>query len=76
MVAKDNPEYATKKDVLLAQLQADIESTFSSDDTKSGGLGIMTDKKWQSTIDVLKDQGVLKAPVAVKDVYSDAFLPK
>jgi NitT/TauT family transport system substrate-binding protein len=76
MVAKDNPEYADKKDVLLAQLQADIDSTFSSDDTKTGGLGIMTDKKWESTLKVLKDQGVLKAPVEVKDVYSDAFLAK
>jgi NitT/TauT family transport system substrate-binding protein len=76
MVAKDNPEYADKKDVLLAQLQADIDSTFSNDDTKTGGLGIMTDKKWQSTLDTLKAQGVLKAPVEVKDVYSDAFLAK
>jgi ABC-type nitrate/sulfonate/bicarbonate transport system substrate-binding protein len=66
----------SEKDVLLAQLQADIDSTFNSDDTKAGGLGTMTDKKWQSTLDVLKDQGVLKAPVDVKDVYSDAFLAK
>ena len=72
----DNPEYADKNDVLLAQLQADIDSTFSSDDTKTGGLGIMTDKKWESTLKVLKDQGVLKAPVEVKNVYSDAFLAK
>jgi NitT/TauT family transport system substrate-binding protein len=76
MVAKDNPEYADKKDVLLGQLQADIDSTFTNDDTKSGGLATMTDKKWQSTLQVLKDQGVLKAPVDVKDVYSDAFLAK
>jgi len=76
IVAKDNPEYANKKDVLLAQLQADIDSTFTSEDTKSGGLGAMTDKKWQSTLDVLQQQGVLKAAVAAKDVYSDAFLTK
>jgi NitT/TauT family transport system substrate-binding protein len=76
MVAKDNPEYADKKDVLLAQLQADIDSTFSSDDTKAAGLGTMTDQKWQSTLKILKEQGVLKAPVEVKDVYSDAFLTK
>jgi len=76
ITAKAAPGYADKKDVLLAQLQADIDSTFNSDDTKAGGLGTMTDKKWQSTLDVLKDQGVLKAPVDVKDVYSDAFLTK
>jgi NitT/TauT family transport system substrate-binding protein len=76
LVVKANPEYAGKEDVLIAQLQADIQSTFSSDDTKANGLGTMTDRQWQSTLDILKQQGVLKADVAVKDVYTDDFLSK
>ena len=74
IVAKAVPEYAAKQDVLAAQLQADIDGTFNSDDTKAATLGTMTEKKWQATLDVLKQQGLLKAPVETKDVYSDAFL--
>jgi NitT/TauT family transport system substrate-binding protein len=74
MTVKDNPEYAGKEDVLEQQLEADIQSTFSSDDTKANGLGTMTDAKWQSTIDTLQQQGVLKAPIAVKDVYTNDFV--
>jgi NitT/TauT family transport system substrate-binding protein len=74
MTVKDNPEYAGKEDVLEQQLEADIQSTFSSDDTKANGLGTMTDAKWQSTIDTLQQQGVLKAPIAVRDVYTNDFV--
>jgi NitT/TauT family transport system substrate-binding protein len=74
LTVKANPEYAGKEDVLEEQLQADIDTTFTSADTKANGLGTMTDAKWQSTIDILTQQGVLKTPVAVKDVYSDDFL--
>jgi NitT/TauT family transport system substrate-binding protein len=74
IVAKAVPEYAGKQDVLIGQLEADIAATFSSDDTKAGGLGTMTEKKWQATLDVLKQQGLLKAPVETKDVFTDAFL--
>ncbi|WP_374372541.1 ABC transporter substrate-binding protein [Dongia sp.] len=74
IVAKALPEYAEKQSVLVEQIEADIASTFNSDDTKAGGLGIMTEAKWQATLDTLQQQGLLKAPVAVKDVYTDAFL--
>jgi NitT/TauT family transport system substrate-binding protein len=74
MTVKDNPEYAGKEDVLEQQLEADIQSTFSSDDTKANGLGTMTDAEWQSTSDTLQQQGVLKAPIAVKDVYTNDFV--
>ena len=42
ITAKAAPGYAEKKDVLLAQIKADIASTFTSDDTKAHGLGWMT----------------------------------
>jgi NitT/TauT family transport system substrate-binding protein len=74
IVAKAVPEYAKKQDVLVAQLEADIASTFTSDDTKASSLGTMTEAKWQATLDVLKQQGLLKAPVETKDVFTDSFL--
>jgi NitT/TauT family transport system substrate-binding protein len=75
IVVKDNPEYAGKEDVLLAQLQADIESTFSSDETKAHGLGAMSKEEWAKTLTVLQQQGALKAPVEVGSVYDASFLP-
>jgi NitT/TauT family transport system substrate-binding protein len=73
IVAKANPEYANKVDVLEKQLEADIASTFSSADGKTP-LGAMSKEEWAKTIDVLQQQGALKQPVAVDTVYTDAFL--
>src|SRR5208282_2734697 len=74
IVGKANSEYAEKEDVLLKQLEADIHSTFTSDDTKAHGLGWMSLAAWTQTIKVLKDQGELKSAVNPEDVYSDKFL--
>jgi NitT/TauT family transport system substrate-binding protein len=75
IVVKANPEYAGKEDVLLAQLQADIDSTFSSDETKAHGLGAMSKAEWTKTLAVLQQQGALKKPVEVGSVYDASFLP-
>ena len=74
ITAKAAPGYAEKKDVLLAQLKADIASTFTSDDTKAHGLGWMTQGQWAETLKTLSDQGVLKSVPAVESVFTDKFL--
>lgn len=74
IIAEAVPEYAGKESVLVEQIEADIAATFTSDDTKAGGLGTMTDAKWQATLDTLQQQGLLKKPVETKDVYTDSFL--
>jgi NitT/TauT family transport system substrate-binding protein len=74
VIAKAVPEYTGKQAVLVEQLEADIASTFTSEETKAHGLGSMTEQKWQATLDVLQQQGLLKAPVETKDVFSDDFL--
>lgn len=74
ITAKANPEYAGKKDVLLAQLQADIKSTFTDADTQAHGLGWMPPQRWDATVAVLKDQAVLKAPVQVDQLYTNKFV--
>lgn len=73
IIAKANPEYAGKEEVLEKQLEADISSTFASADGKTP-LGGMTKEEWTKTIDILQQQGALKQPIAVDSVYTDAFL--
>jgi hypothetical protein len=34
----------------------------------------MTEARWQKTLDVLQQQGLLKAKVETKDVFTDDFL--
>ena len=60
--------------MLLKQLQADIRATFTSDDTKAHGLGWMSQAAWQSTVDVLKQQGAITADVAADSLFTDKFL--
>lgn len=74
ITAKAAPGYAGKEDVLAAQLQADIDHTFSDADTKANGLGWMTKEKWANTIKVLTDQGALKGTVAADAAFTDAYL--
>ena len=64
----------SKKDVLLAQIKADIASTFTSPDTKAHGLGWMTKEQWDQTLKTLSDQGVLKSVPPVESVFTDKFL--
>ena len=42
IIIKANPEYGPKKDVLVQQIEADINHTFFSADTKANGIGWMT----------------------------------
>ena len=74
ITAKMAPGYADKKDVLLAQIKADIASTFTSDDTKEHGLGWMTKTQWEQTLKTLSDQGALKTVPPVDGVFTDKFL--
>jgi NitT/TauT family transport system substrate-binding protein len=76
ITAKAVPGYADKKDVLLAQIEADIEHTFTSEATKAHGLGWMSQEQWKETLTTLSDQGALKTTPAVDSVYTDAFLPR
>ncbi|WP_054313446.1 ABC transporter substrate-binding protein [Mesorhizobium sp. 1M-11] len=76
ITAKAAPGYADKKDVLLAQINADIASTFTSPETKEHGLGWMSKTQWEETLKTLSDQGVLKAALSADDIFTDKFLAK
>jgi NitT/TauT family transport system substrate-binding protein len=74
ITAKAAPGYAEKADVLLAQIKADIATTFTSPATKEHGLGWMTKAQWDETLKTLTEQGVLKASVPTDEVFTDKFL--
>ncbi len=74
LTIKDNPEYAQKKDVLIAQLDADIKHTFFSPDTKAHGIGWMTEDTWQKTVKTLADQSVIKQPIDVSKAFTDKYI--
>ncbi|GAA3755360.1 ABC transporter substrate-binding protein [Salinactinospora qingdaonensis] len=74
LLAETSPEQADNAGLFEEQLQADIDHTFTSDATEELGLGAMTEDKWNATIDILADQGVLEGtPPAAEDVYAPEF---
>jgi NitT/TauT family transport system substrate-binding protein len=73
-IVRANPEYAPKRDVLVQQLEADIKSTFFSNETKAHGLGWMTNDRWQQTVKILVDQGAMKQSIDPASAFSDKFL--
>ncbi|HEX4765340.1 MAG TPA: ABC transporter substrate-binding protein [Lichenihabitans sp.] len=74
ITAKAAPGYAGKTDVLLAQLKADIASTFMSPDTKAHGLGWMTKETWDDTLRSLEEQSALKTKLTSDGLFTDKFL--
>ncbi|WP_167044159.1 ABC transporter substrate-binding protein [Salinibacterium sp. ZJ454] len=74
VLAGTSPEFAKNVDLYITQLGVDISSSFVSEDTEANGLGSMTAKKWQATIDMLADQKVIETIPATKDVYDSTFV--
>ena len=75
IIIKANPEYGPKKDVLVQQIQADIDHTFFSADTKANGIGWMEKGYWEKTNKILVDQGAMKQSINVDLAFTDKFLP-
>ena len=74
IIVDANPEYATKKDVLVKQIEADIKGTFFSPDTKTNGLGWMTKDGWAKTTKILLDQGAMKTAIDLDATFNDKYL--
>lgn len=74
IVVEMNPEYAAKKDVLVKQIEADVEHTFFSPDTKANGIGWMTKEAWEKTTKILLDQGAMKQPIKVEAAFDDKYV--
>ena len=76
IVVKANPEYKGKEHTLLSQLQADIKSTFFGPYTKQHGIGTISDKQWNATAQVLKEQGMLPADFTPAGGFNSSFVEK
>ncbi|MBX6329033.1 MAG: ABC transporter substrate-binding protein [Pseudolabrys sp.] len=74
IIIEANPEYGPKRDVLIKQIEADIQSTFFSNDTRVHGLGWMTKEGWTSTTKILLDQDAMKKPIDVDKAFDTKFL--
>jgi NitT/TauT family transport system substrate-binding protein len=74
IIVKANPEYGPKRDVLVQQIEADVKSTFFSPETKTHGIGWMTQDYWDKTTRILLDQGAMKQPIDVSKAFTDKFL--
>jgi NitT/TauT family transport system substrate-binding protein len=76
IVVKANPEYKGKEETLLMQLDADIKATFFSPYTKTHGIGAISDKQWNATAQVLKEQGMLPADFNPAGGFNSTFVEK
>jgi NitT/TauT family transport system substrate-binding protein len=74
IIVRANPEYAAKKDVLVKQIEADIKGTFFSPDTKTNGIGWMTQANWEKTVMTLVDQGAMKQSIDASAAFTNKFL--
>jgi len=74
IIIEANPEYASKKDVLVKQIEADIKGTFFSPDTKTNGIGWMTKDGWSRTTKILLDQGAMKQAIDLDAAFNDKYL--
>ncbi|MAO52536.1 MAG: hypothetical protein CML16_16845 [Pusillimonas sp.] len=72
IIIKANPEYAEKRDMLKAQLDADI-TTFFDDETLEKGIGIITPEHWKATAEILVDQDVLPEDASRTSGYDMTF---
>ena len=76
IVVRANPEYKGKEETLLKQLNADIKSTFFSAYTKLHGIGVISDKQWKETAQVLQEQGILPATFNSAGGFNSSFAEK
>lgn len=60
--------------ILRAQLQADIDHTFTNASTEKCGLGYMDPERWESTRDVLVNQKVIERAPKLETIYTNRFV--
>ncbi len=76
MLTEARPQLAENAELFTAQLQADIEETFTSEVTEKNGLGYMDPKAWDATVATLEDQDVLEDEVPPADAFDNTFVEK
>jgi NitT/TauT family transport system substrate-binding protein len=76
LLAETRPQLAESEGLFTAQLQADIDNTFTSPVTEQNGLGYADPKAWDATVRILDDQGVLEESIEPGDAFDNQFAEK
>lgn len=74
IVAKARPELKDKAPIFTQQLEADVQSTFTSDATSAHGLGYMDPAEWATTVERLVKNGVIEQAPQVDSLYDNQFV--
>ena len=74
MTVEANPSYQDKMDILQAQLQADIEQTFFSADTKANGIGHIDPGAWAAMVRTLRNFGALTSDKELQSAFDNRFI--
>jgi NitT/TauT family transport system substrate-binding protein len=59
---------------LRAQLQADIDKTFTNASTEKCGIGYMDPARWTSTLDVLLSEKVIADAPKLSDIFTNKYI--
>jgi NitT/TauT family transport system substrate-binding protein len=76
ITVKANPEYKGKEEMLLKQLEADIEHTFFSADSKTNGIGWISSTQWAETAKMFQEQGALSKDANPAAGFNTSFVEK
>jgi NitT/TauT family transport system substrate-binding protein len=76
LLSQSRPQLAQSEGLFTAQLQADIESTFTSPVTERHGVGYADPTAWEATVRMLDEQGLLEGSVDAADAYDNRFVEK
>lgn len=72
LVLKHRPD----RDMLEAGKFKMILAENRADEARQRGFGVMTDDKWQKSMDILVKAGIMDKPLNVREVYTNALIEK
>lgn len=72
LVLKHRPD----RDMLEAAKLKMILAENRADEARQRGFGVMTDDKWQKSMDVLVQAGIMEKALNVREVYTNQFVEK
>jgi NitT/TauT family transport system substrate-binding protein len=74
--AQINKKYAETSDPAITRREMEMSwNTWVTPNTKGRPLGWMSDKDWESTLQVLREYGGVPNPPEAKQLYTNAFVP-
>jgi ABC-type nitrate/sulfonate/bicarbonate transport system substrate-binding protein len=72
LVLKHRPD----RDMLEAGKFKMILAENRADEARQRGFGVMTEEKWQKSMDILVKAGIMDKPLSAREVYTNEFIEK